>query len=405
MLTNSASNAFLLTLEEPPSHAIFILATTNPESLPQTILSRCQHFAFSKISKKSLIDRIKFVLGEEKISLDDDIVEEIANLSDGGLRDALSILDQLVTLNKPITSSLLTEQFGVVSENSIRKLLDSILAGDIQEITSILSSFRKYGISEKSFINKFVSILTEYACSLKQQGLDIKLLMFKQILNEILNLDVNHAFFNYYDVIEMIILSNLDTDFVSNIPQFCSDNKENEDTVLKQENNITINEPCNIEENKKNSHLVNNDNFDEIKKIRINNSFVNATKSEKNQFVKNYKSYIELLKGENNIYSVIVDTEVGVVSPTNVLIVCNSEAAANLLNEQSNHILDVGGFNKKVAVFITENEWQKLMNEFQDKKKNNIKYEYISEPVLKADDKISDLAGNIFGSENIVVEE
>ena len=62
MLTNSASNAFLLTLEEPPSHAIFILATTNPESLLKTILSRCQQFAFSKISRKALIERIKYVL-------------------------------------------------------------------------------------------------------------------------------------------------------------------------------------------------------------------------------------------------------------------------------------------------------------------------------------------------------
>ena len=127
MLTPSAANAFLLTLEEPPSHAVFILATTNPESLPQTILSRCQQFAFSKITKKALISRLKYVLDSENISMDDEVISEIADLSDGGLRDALSILDQLITLNKPIDVKLLNEQFGIVSESTILDLVKKLL--------------------------------------------------------------------------------------------------------------------------------------------------------------------------------------------------------------------------------------------------------------------------------------
>ena len=143
MLTPSAANAFLLTLEEPPSHAIFILATTNPESLPQTILSRCQQFAFSKISKKALVDRLKYVLQQEKIDLKEDILREIADLSDGGLRDALSILDQLITLNKPIDAELLNEQFGVVSESVINNLTEAIVTKNADEINKSVDEVMK----------------------------------------------------------------------------------------------------------------------------------------------------------------------------------------------------------------------------------------------------------------------
>ena len=95
MLSQSAFNALLLTLEEPPEHVIFILATTNLESVPITILSRCQRFDFRKINEKDIIDRLEYICKEENISYELDGLKEIAILADGGLRDALSILDQL----------------------------------------------------------------------------------------------------------------------------------------------------------------------------------------------------------------------------------------------------------------------------------------------------------------------
>jgi len=95
MLTTSAFNALLLTLEEPPSHAIFILATTNIENVPITILSRCQRFDFQKISIDSLVDKLQEICKKENIEIEEDALYEIAYLSEGGLRDALSLLDQL----------------------------------------------------------------------------------------------------------------------------------------------------------------------------------------------------------------------------------------------------------------------------------------------------------------------
>jgi DNA polymerase-3 subunit gamma/tau len=95
MLTKEGANAFLKTLEEPPPHVIFILATTEPEKLPVTILSRCQRYAFRRIAVPVMIEKMKEISKAEKIAVDDDALAAIAYRADGGLRDALTMLEQL----------------------------------------------------------------------------------------------------------------------------------------------------------------------------------------------------------------------------------------------------------------------------------------------------------------------
>lgn len=409
MLTNSASNAFLLTLEEPPAHAIFILATTNPEALPQTILSRCQHFAFSKISRKALVNRIKYVLENEKINIDDTVINEIATLADGGLRDALSILDQLITLSKPITVELLTEQFGVISENSINLLIDTILASDVSKIIDLFNSYKEYGFSEKSFINKFVSVISSRACNLKLENNDGKLRVLKNILNEIIQLDVNKTSYSYYDVIETIILSNLsenvDVTISREIKTSSIDKSEEENNkkMIISETTQIDNKPVEITNNNVNLPKVNKNN--EIINTRINNSFCNATKKCKNEAEKSFSKYLDDLHNENDIYSLMVDTNVGVVSPTNILIVCESEASANLLNEKCNKILKCCDFDNRIPVFVSEKKWNQLKTQFQENKEKGIKYNYIEEPKDDEIDYLLDMADNIFGDNNIIVED
>lgn len=98
MLSTGAFNALLKTLEEPPSHVIFILATTEPNKIPLTILSRCQRFDFNKINMNDLVSRLKYIVNEEGRVVSDNILEQIAKISDGGLRDAINLLDQLLSL-------------------------------------------------------------------------------------------------------------------------------------------------------------------------------------------------------------------------------------------------------------------------------------------------------------------
>ncbi|MBR5662097.1 MAG: DNA polymerase III subunit gamma/tau [Bacilli bacterium] len=408
MLTPSAANAFLLTLEEPPSHAIFILATTNPESLPQTILSRCQQFAFSKISKKALVDRINYVLQQEKMELDDDVVKEIADLSDGGLRDALSILDQLITLNKPINADLLNEQFGIVSESVIVNLVESIINNDVANIKKIFDSLKEFGFNEKSFVSKFISVLTNKICSINDSS---KVPNLKNIVFETIKIDNFKVNFNYYDVIKMIIVSNLACDNVINdvsdsnniLDEKKLDNNDKTEIIVeKEEKNIS--QEINNEVKETNNLPSVNNNLDIIN-IRINNSFANANKKMKSDLEKNLSELIEKLKNDSDIYSLFIDTEVGVVSATNILFVCDSDASAKLLNEKESKIIADLSLDKKI-VFVDKNKWNELVSDYKDKTNKKIKYEYIEEPKLEEKkSEIEDLANNIFGENNIVVEE
>ena len=116
MLSIGAFNALLKTLEEPPEHAIFILATTDPQKVPETIISRCQCFSFQRISPTSIVNRLEYVCKKEGVDIESDVLNEIALSSDGGMRDSLGMLDKLssYTTDK-ITMDIYTELNGLVT--------------------------------------------------------------------------------------------------------------------------------------------------------------------------------------------------------------------------------------------------------------------------------------------------
>jgi DNA polymerase III subunit gamma/tau len=131
MLTKEGANAFLKTLEEPPSHAVFILATTEPEKLPVTILSRCQRYAFRRITIPVMIERMKDISRYEGIAIDDDALAAIAYRADGGLRDALTMLEQAAAFaDGTITTEVIDLAFGATGRNYANALIDAVLAHD-----------------------------------------------------------------------------------------------------------------------------------------------------------------------------------------------------------------------------------------------------------------------------------
>ena len=150
MLTIGAFNALLKTLEEPPAHVIFILATTDPHKVPITILSRCQRFDLKKISEEKISSRLKYICEQEQIKIDDTAIKEVAHLGDGCLRDSLSILDQ-VTSYKPenITLEDIHEVNGTISQESITKLIEMVIDNDL---TSVIKEINNYNNSGKSMI-------------------------------------------------------------------------------------------------------------------------------------------------------------------------------------------------------------------------------------------------------------
>ena len=124
MLTIGAFNALLKTLEEPPSHALFILATTEPHKIPITILSRCQRLDFKKIPVESIVKRLKFICEEEKIKITDEALNQIAHLCDGGLRDSISMLDKLVAYtNNNIIYENVNEINGLITIEQMKEFV------------------------------------------------------------------------------------------------------------------------------------------------------------------------------------------------------------------------------------------------------------------------------------------
>jgi len=132
MLTNEAFNALLKTLEEPPDHVIFVLATTEPHKIPATVLSRCQRFDFGRIPLDAIVGRLRYIAGQENIQVEDEALEFIARQSTGSLRDAVSLLDQLVSYGG---TTVLVEQvrqiLGLVPHQMVRKLAGCLVEEDI----------------------------------------------------------------------------------------------------------------------------------------------------------------------------------------------------------------------------------------------------------------------------------
>ena len=139
MLSTGAFNALLKTLEEPPAHVIFILATTEVHKLPATILSRCQRFDFKRIQPETMAVRLKEVAEKEGLTLDDDAAVLIARIADGALRDGLSILDQCAGRSKEINSELVSEVAGLAGKEAMYKLSDCIANKDCNGAMSIIS--------------------------------------------------------------------------------------------------------------------------------------------------------------------------------------------------------------------------------------------------------------------------
>ena len=157
MLTTGAFNALLKTLEEPPAHIIFILATTEPHKIPMTILSRCQRFDFKRISNQDLVKRLKYVVDQEKIKIEENCLEEIARLSNGGMRDALSILDQVnAYADDQIKIEQIHEINGTLTPVEIKKFILNIKNKKLEEILELIEQYDNKG---KDFVKLTEEIL------------------------------------------------------------------------------------------------------------------------------------------------------------------------------------------------------------------------------------------------------
>ena len=157
MLSMGAVNAFLKTLEEPPANVIFILATTDPQKLPITILSRCQRFDFKRISKSDISDRLRKIVGAQGVLADEKSLELISRVSDGAMRDALSILDQAIAMGDgSVNYDSVVGMLGLVTNEYLFNITSAIIERNIQKAMNIIEEVVYAGKD----INLFIKDLT-----------------------------------------------------------------------------------------------------------------------------------------------------------------------------------------------------------------------------------------------------
>ncbi|HEO8422681.1 DNA polymerase III subunit gamma/tau [Niallia sp. FSL W8-0635] len=157
MLSIGAFNALLKTLEEPPKHVIFILATTEPHKIPLTIISRCQRFDFRRITSQAIVNRMRLIMDESAISCEEKALQMIARAADGGMRDALSLLDQAISYsNEVVTVEDALTVTGAVSQNFLNTLSKAILDGDTVRGLQSLDELLLSGKDSNRFIEDFI---------------------------------------------------------------------------------------------------------------------------------------------------------------------------------------------------------------------------------------------------------
>lgn len=158
MLSTGAVNAFLKTLEEPPKNVIFILATTDPQKLPITILSRCQRFDFKRINNNEIIGRLRKIVDDQNALADDKSLSLIARVSDGAMRDALSILDQAISMgNGAVEYDVLVSMLGLVTNDHLFSLTNSVIQRNVEKSISIIDEVVYAGKDIYLFIKDLIS--------------------------------------------------------------------------------------------------------------------------------------------------------------------------------------------------------------------------------------------------------
>jgi DNA polymerase-3 subunit gamma/tau len=160
MLTREAFNALLKTLEEPPSHAIFILATTEIHKVPQTIISRCQRFDFHKLTLDKIVERLKVIVKKEGVKIDKQALELIALNADGAARDAESLLGQVISMeDKEITLEEVQTILGITDNSAVISMVDFLISKEIKESIKFINKLAEEGYELEQFAKSLVNYL------------------------------------------------------------------------------------------------------------------------------------------------------------------------------------------------------------------------------------------------------
>ena len=439
MLTIGAFNALLKTLEEPPSHVIFILATTDPHKVPITILSRCQRFDLKKIPVENIYNRLKYICDNENIKIEDDAIWEIARLGDGGLRDAIGILDQVVSYAvDTVTLNDVHEVNGTISQENVFNLMKNVVDNNLTEVINTITDYSNKGKS-------IIKITEEIILFLRNAILaSTTTLEDKNIYQEINNHFNTDNMLNYISILNESLLdmkkfSNpkmiLELAFIrmmNNSYKQISTEKVIEKTIIEKpniESNIITQEikqpekiTKKIKAEVKTSNTVDNKNisgeitkkavdnellekFNKFVEIRVNNTLSKFSKKDTIELKNALNKVMDYVMDEKyNVYATMVlDGQLKAVSDEYAIFTYKTEHLSNLFNENiiniENLIKEV--FNKSYKVVAVDiDKWNIIKDNFNSKKQ---KFEYqdeiysIEEILSKLNNEPEDDMKSLFG--------
>lgn len=326
MLSNAAFNALLKTLEEPPKHVIFILATTEPYKLPNTILSRCQRFDFQSISLENLNKRLHIVTNEENIKISEDALNQIAQSAEGGMRDALSLLDQCVSYstNEEISLDDVLAVSGNISYYRIIDILNACISDNQTEAIVLLDKTLKEGKEAPRIANDIILFLRDVLLFKNNAIIEEKLMFTNQSfinLCNLLNKNLIYSWLNILnDSLNQMKFSTQKRAFLELAIIKMNDNKLNENANLldrieslentivlltknKGMNNNSNNININNHNNSKSQYQINLPTDDDINKLK------NTPKSEPTKEIEVNVNNISTNNIENLDYITIRDVE------------------------------------------------------------------------------------------------
>lgn len=409
MLSPGAFNALLKTLEEPPQYIIFILATTEPHKIPATILSRCQRFDFKKISTKKIVENLNKIVSNENIIIENEALEEIAILSQGGMRDSISLLDQAISYcPENISCQDIHDINGTIGNEEMKKIIDVILDKKIAQLLKIFDDLDDKGKNLIKLVEELVLYLRNiliYQVApnyFEETEKKIYIQMSEKIEPEILLKYIKKFSKTIYDMknsdnekitleINLIEMSNIEVAASVQIEESVEKRQENKisvenlqskkqpEIIEKKPENIKIDIPLKTEEEN-----IKNKQIEEIKRIRINNTLSGFNKKELLQ----YKEKLEQIKKHlfDEIYSqwvsLIFDGELKASGKNHLIFVYKDIPMESLFNQNWNIIEEIleDTYHEKIKVVATNiEEWNQIKQEFNSKTK---KYEWKEEPVL-----------------------
>ncbi len=408
MLTQNAFNALLLTLEEPPSHIVFILATTNIESVPITILSRCQRYDFKKIDNEELEKHLKDVCDKENISITEDAIQEIVYLCEGGCRDALSILNQLSTSHSSIDLDTVLSNYGSVSLVQIKEIVTAYLDDDYNHLQEIFQKLEKSSIDYKVFIKKLIDELFNKAILYKQEN---NIVVYENIKNIVFELNdlINKININIdpFLLIFMILIQYINVS-QGTLKEPIAKEEIQENNNIKKTKNIeitgdivAIKKNTEIKEEKKSTNVVSaletpkidkdfEDYIEKLKEVRINNCFAEADKALLNSFKEKWLKFNDFVDVGDVIKPVVIDSMVVLASRALNIITNVQNSMVELFNHELTKIEKqyADALGEEIHfIALSTTDWDAYKKDYIKKLKENYVYQIMEEPTYQQETK------------------